>query len=383
MSAPRILVEVIGPPSVDPLSGIGRTLRNLMHSANKRPAIEFVRAEQTLLPFANRLTPLRQLPLGIRQHQPGAIVHFTQIIGCAQLLWRPVHPSIVTVHDLGVLTCPEDAALFNPLERALLELQFRGMLKADHFVCVSHYTAHSLMNAFNLAPSRIHIEYHHVEPSVFRPIDEARSIVQSRFGFEFEPGVLQLAYLGSEFPRKNLATLFQALARLRQRGVRFRLLKIGSAGGPQWREATLAAARTAGLEIGRDVLLLGCLDDRDLPYVLNAADVFVMPSVMEGYCLPLVEAMACGVPVTCSDSAALPEVAGGSAVLFNPRDPDSIADCLTRLHTEPELRATLRERGLERVAAINREAASGPLPGLYEQLARRTGPQAAVRESAS
>lgn len=383
MNTPPILVEVIGPPGADHTSGIGRTLQNLLRSASNRPAIQFIRAEQVLLPFANRVTPLRQLPIAVRRHQPGVIVHFTQIVGCAQLLWHPVHPTIVTVHDLGVLLCPEDAAMFNPIERALLELQYRGMRNADHFLCVSHFTARSLISNFRVSPSRVHVEYHYVDRSIFRPIDGAREALQGRFGLEFEPGVLQLIYVGSELPRKNLTTLFQAMALLRERGIRSRLLKVGDPGGPRWRTKTLTAASQAGLKIGYDVLLLGRIDDKELPHLLSAADVFVMPSVMEGFGLPIAEAMACGVPIACSDAAALPEVAGGAAALFNPRDPVNIAEGLARLHADPLLRAGLRERGLERVTAINREAAAGLLLSLYEQLASQPNQRTAIQGPAS
>lgn len=100
------------------------------------------------------------------------------------------------------------------------------------------------------------------------------------------------------------------------------------------------------------VRLLGKVPDSDLPALYNAALCFAMPSLYEGYGLPVLEAMACGAPVVTSNVSSLPEAAGGAALLVDPRDVSALADALGQLMTNPELRAGLSARGLERVHGL-------------------------------
>ncbi|MFN8377223.1 MAG: glycosyltransferase family 1 protein [Anaerolineae bacterium] len=366
---PRTLhVELVGPPSLDEATGIGRTMASLMHPVENSVRVDVTLARQRTPPLSNRFTPLRQLPIGLKDHRANAIVHFAQIVGCAQLLWNPVHPSVVTVHDLGVHVCPEDSLMFNPMERTLLELQFRGMRRADAFICVSHYTARSLVTVFGIDESRVRTAYHSIDRTIFRPVPNAQDVLKSRFGLEFEPGQYTLLYVGNELPRKNLGALFEAMAIVRARGVRLRLIKVSGPGGDRWRQRTLSLAARHGLEAGKDILFVGRVSDDDLPYFHCAADAFITPSLLEGFGLPVAEAMACGTPVLCSNAGALPEIAGNAAALFDPRDPAEMADQILRVLDDPEWRAHQSRQGLERTAVINREAENSPLLALYEQL---------------
>ncbi len=369
MTAQPIYVEIIGPPSTDNATGIGRTLQSLLHPVSQDPNVHIRFAQQRALPLSTTFTPLKQLPLAVRQHQPGAIVHFAQITGCAQMLWNPVHPAVVTVHDLGVLECAEDAEMFNRMERTLLDLQFRGLPRADAFACVSHTTAKTLTARLGIAPGRIHTTYHSINRALFRPIADARERLTNQFGIAFEDGQDTLLYVGNELPRKNLACLFEALAICRARGERIRLIKVGGAGGARWHIATLAAADRFGLESGKDIVFTSRVEDEDLPLFHSAADAFVTASLLEGFGLPVAEAMACGTPVFCSTAGALPEIAGGAAVLFDPRSPEALASVLITVLNDPVRMQTMRTDGLNRAAALNREAASSPLLAIYQSLA--------------
>ncbi|HYO87534.1 MAG TPA: glycosyltransferase family 1 protein [Candidatus Limnocylindrales bacterium] len=369
MNAQEIHVEIIGPPSVDGATGIGRTLESLLHPASAAEHVHIRVARQRSLPLSNTFTPLKQLPLAIEKHRPGAIVHFAQIVGCAQLRWNPVHPALVTVHDLGVLECAEDAAMFNAVERTLLNLQFRGLLHADAFACVSRTTAQSLATTLGIPAGRIHITYHAIDRAIFRHVGGARGHLANRFGIAFKEGQHTLLYVGNELPRKNLFRLLEALAICRARGERLRLIKVGDSGGPRWRNLTLAAAERFKLGVGTDILFAGRVADEDLPYFHAAADAFVTASLLEGFGLPVAEAMACGTPVACSNAGALPEITGGAAALFDPHDPENIASVLTAILHDSARLAEMRSSGWKRADSLNREAHSSPLLAIYEALA--------------
>jgi len=118
--------------------------------------------------------------------------------------------------------------------------------------------------------------------------------------------------------------------------------------------------------LGERVIFTGYVADEDLPALYNLAELLVMPSVYEGFGLPVLEAMACGTPVACSNVSSLPEVAGDAALLFDPRDVRSMADAIAQGLTNAALRADLRARGLARAARLTWEQAARHTRQLYE-----------------
>jgi glycosyltransferase involved in cell wall biosynthesis len=152
-----------------------------------------------------------------------------------------------------------------------------------------------------------------------------------------------MLYVGTLEPRKNLSTLLRAYACLPQRD----RVKLVLAGGRGWQMAqTLGLIEAWGL--AQDVILPGYISHDMLPLWYNAADIFVYPSLYEGFGLPLLEAMACGVPVIASDTTSLPEAVGPDGLLVPPEDVGAWADTMHRLLDHEDLRAALAERGRER-----------------------------------
>jgi glycosyltransferase involved in cell wall biosynthesis len=150
--------------------------------------------------------------------------------------------------------------------------------------------------------------------------------------------------LSAKRPHKNLLALIGALAAIPAAERPVLVLP----GYPTAHEHDLRAqAEAVGVE--RDVRLLGWIDERELEGIWSLADAFVFPSLYEGFGLPVLEAMARGVPVACSSASSLPEVAGDAALLFDPRDESAIAGAITRLLDDRQLAERLRERGRERV----------------------------------
>jgi glycosyltransferase involved in cell wall biosynthesis len=123
---------------------------------------------------------------------------------------------------------------------------------------------------------------------------------------------------------------------------------------------------------GPSVRFLGMVDEVDLPALYTGASVFVFPSLLEGFGLPVLEAMACGAPVVCSDTSSLPEVAGDAAVLCDPTDVSALAAAIDRVLADGDLRVTLRQRGLARAAGFTWEETARRFAQLYgDVLARR------------
>jgi glycosyltransferase involved in cell wall biosynthesis len=172
--------------------------------------------------------------------------------------------------------------------------------------------------------------------------------------------------VGNVQPRKNLVRLMHAYARLRAKGhVEHDLVLVGQAAFKG--SAILETARSLGIE--PFVKHTGYVAEADLVALYNAADVFVYPSLYEGFGLPVVEAMACGTPVITSNVTSLPEVAGTAALLVDPKSEDEIASALERVLGDAELRARLREAGKARAREFTWRRMADETVAVYRALA--------------
>lgn len=257
---------------------------------------------------------------------------------------------VVTVHDVIPLILPET---FTPRHRLVVRLALaRVRRKADLVVVPSHAVKRDVVRRVGLPEDRVVVTHEGCEPR-FRPVRSAaaRRDVAARYGL---PPRYVLA-VGTLEPRKNLTTLLEAFARLRRDGEVDADLRLVLAGARGWLdEPIFATVRSLGLEDA--VRFTGFVDDADLPAVYSGAALFVFPSLHEGFGLPLLEAMACGVPVVTSNISSMPEVAGDAAVLVDPRDTDGLAAAIARLLRDEALRDGLREAGIARARQFSWEA---------------------------
>jgi len=252
-------------------------------------------------------------------------------------------PVVLTVHDLTLLRLPEvgTAALRRSVRRAAAEAGAARLVIAD-----SEATRRDLIELAGVAPAAIRVVPLGVGAE-FRPqpVAAARAAVTTRFGLT-EPYLL---HLGTVEPRKNLPLLVEACARLWREGRLTHRLVL--AGPPGWGSAALEAS-IARHGVGDRVRRLGRVADAERPALYGAADAVLIPSVYEGFGLPLLEAMACGAPAVASDAGALPEVAGDAALLLDPRDAQAWAEAIAALLGDPALAARLRTAGPPRAAAF-------------------------------
>jgi glycosyltransferase involved in cell wall biosynthesis len=154
--------------------------------------------------------------------------------------------------------------------------------------------------------------------------------------------------VGTLQPRKNLGRLLEAVALLREQAQRGEAPGLVIAGRKGWLyDPVFQQVERLGLE--REVVFPGYVPQEDLPALLSGARLFVFPSLYEGFGLPVLEAMACGTPVVCSNVSSLPEVAGDAAFLVDPRDVKGMAEAMNRLLQDEGLRAEVVERGYRRV----------------------------------
>ena len=256
-----------------------------------------------------------------------------------------VHPksSVVTVHDLGYLYYP---AAHRPLDRFYLDLSTcYNARAASRVIAVSRATKGDLVQHYGIEPDKITVVYSGCDETM-EPVEDEATIegVKARYGIQGD----YILYVGTLQPRKNLGRLLEAYATVRKQAKRGETPCLVIAGRKGWLYDQIFQ-RVEGLGLKTGVIFPGYVPQDDLPALLSGARLFAFPSLYEGFGLPVLEAMACGTPVLCSNVSSLPEVAGNAALLVDPLDVENMAEAMNRLLQDEELRAQLVERGLRQV----------------------------------
>ncbi len=253
-------------------------------------------------------------------------------------------PRVVTIHDLQYRAVPDQLSPpMRALTGALMSLAARG---ARRIVAVSSAGAQEIVDGLGVEPARID-----VVPNGVRPPAASAQTDDMRERHRLAGRAVALA-VATNLPHKNLAVLIEALA-LTTPAERPLLVLAGHGTDDR---SLRERARAAG--VLDDVRLLGSCTTAELDGLYALAGCLVLPTLHEGFGLPVLEAMARSLPVACSDIAALREVAGDAAVYFDPRRPEQIAAALTRLLDGGELTAGLARRGRERAATFSWSAAA-------------------------
>ncbi len=302
----------------------GELLPGVTVPVNARNRVQWVLGEQTLLP-----------PLAVR-----ARVGLVHSLASTAPLWGPFK-RVTTVHDLIYARFPD--AHPGIRDRGMKALVPAAVKRSDRVVAISQSTRTDLIDLLGADPDRIDVALNGfgvpVAPKESGGTADGVSAATRR---RYELGDRQIVLsLSAKRPHKNLIALIEALSLIEAE--RRPLLVLP--GYPTWHEAELRAfADAAG--VARDVRFLGWVSNEDLEGLWSVAEAFVFPSLYEGFGLPVLEAMARGVPVACSNVASLPEVVGDAALLFAPDDRRAIAAAIEALLSlEGAARACTRARG--------------------------------------
>jgi len=270
------------------------------------------------------------------------------------LFWSPLQtlpvglsrrvPAVLTVHDFVQINEPGSMARLNWLIMKVIAPP--SWRRADAFVTGSKHSASRLQRI--VGPGREITVIPHGSTDLPRPpsVRASRDRLREAFGID---GPFVLA-VGTLEPRKNLGALVRAMTPLLREGESPRVLVI--AGGRGWKDTEIFRVVEASGVASR-VVFTGPVSDSDLGCLYAACDLFVFPSLYEGFGLPVLEAMSLGAPVACSRSSSIPEVAGDAAVLFDPRNPRDMEEAIRRALADEGLRDRLRDRGLRRAAGFD------------------------------
>jgi len=303
------------------------------------------------IPFWHEIRKAILLPLSAGKERLD-IIHEPRAF--SPYLFPSYAKKILTIHDLSTILYPPVHTRLNVFR---VNLSFSaGIRRVDRIITVSKFSKREILRLFHINEDRIEVIYEGVD-SRFRSLDECEG-VKKKYGIE---GGFIL-FVGTVEPRKNVNGLIKAFYKLKKKGMKHRLVVAGAEG---WKcGETKETIEQLGLE--KEVVLLGYVGDDDLPALYNASDLFVYPSLYEGFGLPALEAMACGTPVVTSNTSSLPEVVGDAAIMVDPCDLNSLTNAMHKVLTDESLAQDMVKKGLRRATLFSWDKAARNTLKVYE-----------------
>lgn len=316
----------------------------LLHNpqANAGWSLPPAQASVSYLPTAASPFSLRQqwvLPRLLRQVE-AAVYHSSY----ALMPYRPGVPTLLTLYDLIPEQFPQ---LVSPQARLFFKVANRLALRAsDHFLAISNATRQDYLAKFRLDPASVTAVPLAADNQFTPQAETAVNTLQQKWNLPQN----YVLYLGSNKPHKNLAKLIAAWSLVTQPLADAPVLVIAGAWDTRYNDAKTVVSQH---NLSQKVHFLGSIPDVDLPALYSGAMLFIFPSLVEGFGLPVLEAMACGTAVACSNVSSLPEVGGEALAYFDPTNSQQMATVLTELLQNEKKRREMAKRGLAQAAKFS------------------------------
>ena len=271
-------------------------------------------------------------------------------------------PFVLTLNDLDFLLNPD----FYPkaIHFRLSQLVPSSARRARKVFTASQFSKQCIMELLGLPAETIVVLYQGINPA-HRVIEDPNLHRQIRSKYDLQGSYI--LYVGKLQTRKNIVRLLKALYILqREMHLDHKLVLVGAKSF----SFSEILATIKSLDLEHEIRILGHVPLEDLVLLYNAADLFVFPSLSEGFGIPPIEAMACGTPVVTSNVTSLPEVVGDAAVTVDPQNVEEIARAIHRVLTTEQLKKELRERGLKRCTMFSDRRMAEQALEVYEEVAR-------------
>jgi glycosyltransferase involved in cell wall biosynthesis len=268
--------------------------------------------------------------------------------------------SIITIHDLWLDRCPQYSKKLFGQKLSFYRTRYRAK-HASHVITVSHHSAKEIQELYGIDGKQISVIWNGVSKEFWpEKLEKSGEILQSRFGID-GPYIL---FVGGAEPRKNHRALFRAYTKHSSLQRTHCLVVIGNPN--HWMGTIEQTSKDLG--ILHRVVSLQNLSINDMRSLYSHADLFVFPSFYEGFGFPVLEAMACGVPVITSKGTALQEISNSAAVLVDPHNDEELGCAMQHVIEDQEVRRTLRRKGIERAKTFTWERAAEQTWQVYAQI---------------
>jgi len=261
--------------------------------------------------------------------------------------------SIVTCHDLAPLITPDRSE-----EKIWRRLLYNGLKKAKIILADSNATKKDLIDIYKIDEKKVKTVYLGVEHHIFKPVED-KFIYRKKF--QIKEGSKIILNVGTEKYRKNIPGLIYAFARLSTENKDVILVRVG-------KQSKSVRRLIQKLDIVEKVRYFENISENELPFFYNMADIFVMPSFYEGFGLPALEAMSCGIPVIVSNMSSLPEIVGDAGMQINPYSVKEIYERMKQLLNDTNLQKEFKEKGLEQAKKFTWQKTANEIADIYKTL---------------
>ncbi|EDK35716.1 glycosyltransferase family 4 protein [Clostridium kluyveri] len=252
---------------------------------------------------------------------------------------------IITLHDVIPYRMPETVS--NRYLKIFSEYIPKIVPLCDGIITVSNFSKKDIVKSFNYPENKIYVT-HLASEDIYKPMDKRISRYVARKYYSITEDYI--LYVGGFSPRKNILGLIDSFSKLITSYKKPLFLVIAGKKGESY---AIYKERTEKLNISDKVLFPGFISIEHLPYIYNAAELFVYPSFYEGFGLPPIEAMACGIPVITSNTTSLPEVVGKGALLINPLNKTNLCEAMLEVLSDNNLKNKLISYGIKRSSELN------------------------------
>lgn len=343
------------------LTGIGHYTKNLLENMKNTPGLEFSHyrhPKETDLNTIERIYWENILLPKLFKKDNLDILHLT---GFAGPLLTGKARKITTVHDLIGMIYPANLA---PISRFYWQCWLPACVKNSRIIiAVSEHTKRDIIKLLKVPQDRIRVTYEAANES-FHYIPERQDLRQAlkKYGINTR----YILNVGTVEPRKNIVTLIKVFAAyLNRANEREMSLVIVGKKGWSYNECMITAER---LSIQKHIIFCDYVDMADLPILYNLAEVFIYPSLYEGFGLPVLEAMRCGTPVICSNTSSLPEIASDSAMLVDPLNDLDILNAIDNVLSDNSLKKSLSDKALKRSEQFSWKRTAQETISIYKEV---------------
>ncbi|MBI3485816.1 glycosyltransferase family 4 protein [Candidatus Daviesbacteria bacterium] len=288
------------------------------------------------------------------------------------LIFSPTHyiprfspvKRVVTIFDLAFLHFPE---MFPKKDLIQLTSWTKfSVLKSDHIITISNFSKQDIIKQYGVQEDKISVAYPGFDKKVFRQIKDKTKVNKIVKKYDIRDNYI--IYIGTLQPRKNLIRLFEAFSSLESNNLK--LVIVGKTSGPGregWMyQDILEAPKKLGIK--DKVIFTGFVNSENLPFLLTGAKAFVLPSLWEGFGIPVIEAMACGTPVITSNVSSLPEIVGDAGLTVNPYSVDEIKNAIQLLVNKTEFNQKYSNLGLEQAKKYSWERMAEKVLKVFTQI---------------
>lgn len=273
---------------------------------------------------------------------------------------------VVTVHDIGFERYPH---LYKWIQRAYHKFTIRFIKKfATKIITVSKFSKQELIEVYKIPAEKIKVVYNGYDSNVYKRLDKQGN-EQDQLKEKYQISAPYFMFTGRLEAKKNIASLVEAFGLFKQQNLqdKHQLVLVGAKGyGFDQVEENIKK-----YQLHNEVVHIDWLSAVENAWLLNNADLFVFPSNYEGFGIPVLEAMACGCPVICSNTTSLPEVAGQAAIMFNPKKPMAIVKAMQTVIDNPDVCSALVQKGFEQVQKFSWQKCAHETLQVFETLSEK------------